>query len=101
MHSPLQQMGSTPVIENQCESHIRTPEHPIIQYPCLQMSYASITEHSNPEKVVDHTSGWFPLVSDYDLPLQLALQVAVWGQTGSSLIIRDTLTTVQLSGGDH
>ena len=94
---PPQQMGSTPVIEDQCESHIRTPEHPI-QYPCLQMSYTlSITEQNNPEKVVDHMSGWFRLVSDYDLPLQLA----VWGQTASSLIIRDTLTTIQLSGGDH
>ena len=77
-----QQMGSTPVIEDQCESHIRkpNPEHPIhyplstslpanvfhFYYTAPHLQMFSMLEKKR--RVVDHTSGWFTLVSDYDLP---------------------------------
>ena len=102
-----QQMGSTPVIEDQCESHIRKPQTTLSTLQlnackCLTLlihSTASVDVFQVRKKLDQAKSSGS---HEWLVHPGLWLSFAVWGQTASSLIIRESLTTVQLSGGgDH
>ena len=89
-----QQMGSTPVIEDQCEPHIRAPHHPSPSCKSLMPQF-ELLDVFQARGGVDHVNGRLALWSLMMIRNRARSQAR--GQTGSSLIIRLTLTTIQLS----
>ena len=62
-----QQMGSTPVIEDQCEPHIRAPHHPSHIPSCKSlMPQFEWLDVFQARGGVDHANGRLGLVSDDD-----------------------------------
>ena len=62
-----QQMGSTPVIEDQCEPHIRAPHHPSHIPSCKSlMPQFEWLDVFQARGGVDHANGRLALVSDDD-----------------------------------
>ena len=86
-----QQMGSTPVIEDQCEPHIRAPYHPSHIPSCKSlMPQFEWLDVFQARGGVDHAPWTLMMIRN-------RARSQARGQTGSSLIIRRTLTTIQLS----